>query len=352
MAGMEGAAWLSLKIYYQRLGQSSLPTAFDNEKLYYQEVRYDPYRWYRLSPNYSGHAVQTDWLGFRNSPASLSEVRNDRVAMYGGSTIFSTTTEQEFTLPSLLQKKFSKGPQFLNFGLGGYASSAELSAFLETIRLIPGIRTAIFYDGVNEVARYAEKMQDGREEPEWQAVSYPYQSVLEAVLTGKNASTGYVEFPFTKFLAEKAIQKFRQNQDDLAGADYVKAAEVITSIYLNNVRDIDAIAKARGIRAVFVLQPVIYTTENLSPAEAGIAAAKYKVDLPRLYLLTYPKLRAALADAGVAFLDMSEVLSAKSPEISYYTDMCHLNAEGQKYLSDKMARVLMTKYPRVFRGED
>ena len=344
----EAVIWIFLKILDGGHKKSSLPTAIDNEKLYYEKVLYDPYRWYRLPPYYSGKTIQTDWLGFRNGPVSPVETHRDRIAIYGGSTVFSTATDQQYTLTSLLQKQFPKGPQFLNFGIGGYASSAELCTFLETSRLISGIRVAIFYDGVNEVARYAEKMQDGRNEPYWQVVSYPYASVLECVLTDKKSSSDYLQFPFTVFILKKIIQKRIKCRKSFSPEDYSQASETIARIYLNNIRDIESIAKARGIQTVFVLQPVIYTTDNLSPSESKIAEAQYQVDMKKLYLLSYSKIRSAAEGSGVDFMDMSQALSEKYTLQAVYTDMCHLNEAGQEFMAKKIAKTLLKKYPEYF----
>jgi lysophospholipase L1-like esterase len=191
-------------------------------------------------------------------------------------------------------------------------------------------------------------MQDGKTEPYWHAVSYPYASVLKFALKGKKASSGSIEFPFTIFLIKKIIQKQEQSQRKFSPEDYSQASDAIAEIYRNNVRDIEAIAKARGVQALFVLQPVIYVTDNLSPSETKIAEAQNQVDMQKLYRLSYQKLRSTGQVPRSAFLDMSQALSDKSPLETYYTDMCHLNAAGQKFMSRKIVKNLLKMYPEYF----
>ena len=114
------------------------------EDLYNVSVRPHLMRWYSLEPNHSGRFVRTDRLGFRNeSPPATDQA----MAFFGGSTMFSTTTDQGQTIPAFFDLLTGPGAHALNFGVGGYSTSAEIGAFIEAKRAYPQIRTALFYDG-------------------------------------------------------------------------------------------------------------------------------------------------------------------------------------------------------------
>lgn len=318
------------------------------ESLYYKKSEYHPYRWYRLPSNYSGKLVKLDAQGFRND-SSIFELEGKKIlAFYGGSTMFSTTTDQGSTIPSIINQHYTKR-KFIaaNFGIGGYASSAELNAFVETSRLFKNIELAVFYDGVNEVGRYIEKIQDSNRDRLFDVMSYPFMVGLDASIHKKYPGQRPYSFPFSLYIAKRAFLNWLNSSQATPEIDYVAASKSIANIYVENARDISAIGMARGIRTIFVLQPVIYSTDNLSPSELDIKNRSISVDMNKMHLLAYREIITSLNKNGIDFLDMSAALSDKDPSQTYFVDYCHLNADGNMHMAKKVIDGISRKFPGI-----
>lgn len=59
---------------------------------------FHPYGWYMLEPNFNGIYVKTDKYVFRNSRKDIKE-NTTKIACFGGSTMFSTITADNGTIP-------------------------------------------------------------------------------------------------------------------------------------------------------------------------------------------------------------------------------------------------------------
>src|SRR5690242_19841868 len=134
-----------------------------------------PTRWYMCQPNFRGQFVVTDDSGFRIDPTAVTEAKS--IGFFGGSTMFSILTRQEHTIPALVHLP---GFNSLNFGVSGYSTAAELPTLLEALRRYR-LEVAVFYDGVNEIGRYLEMLQDGAPEA-FAAVGYYYRGNIDAAL--------------------------------------------------------------------------------------------------------------------------------------------------------------------------
>ena len=97
--------------------------------------------------------------------------------MFGGSTTFSVLTDQKGTIS---EQASSEKYQVLNFGVGGYSTSAEIMTFVEAIRRYPDIEIAIFYDGVNELGTSIEKHIEPNS-PEF-LMGRPFEAVMNWAL--------------------------------------------------------------------------------------------------------------------------------------------------------------------------
>src|SRR6516162_4272037 len=131
-----------------------------------------PTRWYMCQPNFRGRYVVTDDAGFRIDPTAVTEAKS--IGFFGASIMFSILTRQEHTIPALVHLP---GFNSLNFGVPGYSTAAELPTLLEALRKYR-LEVAIFYDGVNEIGRYVEMLQDGAPEA-FAAVGYYYRGGID-----------------------------------------------------------------------------------------------------------------------------------------------------------------------------
>jgi hypothetical protein len=252
-------------------------------RIYIERPRLHPYRWYTPEENFSGNYVTTDRWGFRiDRNAAVSEV--DKIGFFGGSTMFSTTTRQAGSIPAILNGKYLNGEKALalNFGVGGYSSSAELIAFIEVLRRVH-LRYAVFYDGINEVGRYAEWIQDEPKGDFFDVMGYYLTSPYRQALRNESPTFSQYEIQSVKLvrrvyrsLALRGLVKSGnevRNVNLVVNASNVDAhAQKIVDLYARNVLDIAAIAARYGVVPVFFWQPDIYLTrKKLTEREQQLA---------------------------------------------------------------------------------
>ncbi len=107
------------------------------------QAKLSQYRWYQNLENFQGVNVITDASGFRIDNRALDN--RIKVGMFGGSTTFSVLTDQNGTIAEHISRQ-SDVYQVLNFGVGGYSSSAEIMTLVESLRAYPTLKMAFFYD--------------------------------------------------------------------------------------------------------------------------------------------------------------------------------------------------------------
>lgn len=366
-AFLEISSFAVLQYRYSYIGE---PVSFENEKteLYYKTPRFHPYRWYSLTPNFQSDQWATDYLGYRNeNPQYL--VKKPKMIFFGGSTMYSTQTDSDHSIPSLVsQESFAAPWHAMNFGLGGYSTGAEMSAFIETMRIVEDVRIAVFYDGVNEVGNYIERIRDSADEPAYDVVSYPQRNV--AIVAMENHLKDFYkrnhkidvklapkfDFPYSLAFAERVVKALKTRNDGtrlqkFTQSDYAQTARIIADIYASNVKDIAALAKGHGVEPVFILQPTIYESENPTKAESSIIEKyeRFDISLATLYPLAYQAIRDRMADEDVAFYDLSKSLAAPGSGDGIFTDYCHLTAKGNALVTEAMAPIIHSAIERATR---
>jgi hypothetical protein len=329
----------------------------DMRELYINGIEFHPYRWYRLPANYSGKYFKTDGYGFRNDP-NIDLENKIVMAFYGGSTMFSIKTSQEKTIPGIINTM--PGVQdsviALNMGIGAYSSSNELNTFLETSRNYP-IHTAVFFDGVNEVTRYLEKFMYRPDDSLYHSIGFPYFSTLEIAFgnTLKKQATEYevkkksTWKPATYWVAISIIGKLKnllhinspetQSETAWGEAGYAQAGKIAAQLYLNNIRDISAIAKSRGIRAVFILQPTLFSSSRTGDDVEKSYTESAHPFVEAIHRYTYDEIRKA-SKTDLEFYDLSDAFD-DLPEGKYFYDWHHCNAKANEHLATKIIEKIM-----------
>ena len=340
---------------HARTGIEARAMAEEVDTLYRELIEFNPYRWYGLPASFPGEYFRTDKHGFRIDRSRVSP-QTQKVAFYGGSTIFSVTTLAEHSIPAVVGGALDASvAQTLNFGVGGYSSSAELALFLETARR-ERLAVAIFYDGVNELGRYAESLQDDADGSYLDVFGYPfmdaYQSAARNTTTDGGLVVRYRPY-FIRLLAtlgvfgdKKNVSK-RPSIDRLITPDNVTAhAERIVEQYLYNIADIAAVAEARGIRPVFFWQPDIYATRKpLTAYETDVRA-----EHPGMALLARTvrnQLQREQALRQYHFFDLSDTLDELGPDAHFF-DYCHVSVEGNRHIGEAMITILKRIAPAEY----
>lgn len=323
--------------------------------LYQDGIEFHPYRWYKLPGNFRGEYIQTDALGyrFRSEDADSSK---KLIALYGCSTMFSIYTKQEGTIPDLMnsEKMIPEDCRALNMGVGAYGTSTELAAFIETSRKYP-LKYAVFLDGVNEVARYLDRFMYHKDEEYYDYWVYPYTSALQlAFMNTLNSRAS--EFSMHRksdwkpalywvsvSIAGKIKNLFKSantqsgngTQEGWTASDYEEAGRIAAKLYIENIRDIDAVAKSRGVEAYFMIQPSLFTTKRkLKPVEQSLRDNNHPF-LAAIHESTYRHIREA-DKTGLNFIDLSSAWD-DLPEGEFFYDWHHVNKDGNRHLARKIA---------------
>jgi hypothetical protein len=240
-------------------------------------LEFDPYTGYKITKNIDLEYFKTDSNGYRiDGRSSKDEKKMSGWALYGGSTLFGVSNSIEGTIPIQLQQNCPYASKFnvLNFGVPGYSSQSELIIFIETLRLKKyKIKKASFYDGVNEVLRYAEKIQDQNDDELYDVFGYPFKDLYKISTTNfLNSFSGNFAFTLPVFeFRDRFIRKFSKSNNinylNLSQDDFKRHVKNIVDIYEFNVNTIKYIAEKNNIDVDFYWQPTLFDTTNKSVAD-------------------------------------------------------------------------------------
>jgi len=327
------------------------PDLFQKEgtSLSVKGIMLHPYRWYSLPENFKGTYFNTDSYGFRTNGADAKTEAPIHAGFFGGSTGFSVLSDDAHTIPALAEKQIPD-LAIKNYAIGGYSLSAELPTFIETVRRDP-FRFALFYDGVNEISRYVEYIQDLSTARYYETVGYPY---YDAIRDAVENLPGYERGKKPLVLSQRSAALppiDRKSVDELiTPANAEEHAEKIVQLYLANVQDIAALARAHNVTPVFFWQPDIYSTKKPLTEDEKFILNEH----PGFRLLAEAVHRKAAELAArpemkdVLYFDLSDALDDLGTDPNFM-DFCHIDAAGNalvaKALSAHLQQVLAKTAP-------
>ena len=288
------------------------------------------YRWYSNLPNYRGEHVVTDNSGFRIDQKKLT--KDKIVGMFGGSTTWSVITSQEGTIPNLLTGILPE-LQVLNFGVGGYSTGAEIMTFVEALRIYPQMKTAIFYDGVNELARGLEQIGQQNLSNSYNLIGAP---LLEGKIYAMNKSFSGISLADSNlfYIYKKIKSRIKQNKTSV---DQDERLSPIINRYFQNIKVLSGICLEYNIECIFSWQPSIYTVskESLNEKEKEILINTPMSDYIRLTEMIFEDGRSKFYN----IVNLTDSLNQKSPKNKYFYDWCHLNADGNALVAKAIASI-------------
>jgi len=308
----------------------------EGKRLLVSGVMLHPYRWYSIPENFKGQYFTTDKYGYRTNGRAGQQPGGTRIGFFGGSTGFSVLTDDAHTIPALLEKGLKNQDAFVkNFAIGGYSSTTELITFIEVTRRHP-MKIALFYDGVNEISRYAEYLQDGSTAPYYETMGYPYIGSFRDSITNL---PGYSPGPSALIVPQRsaALPPLKYvSIDKIITPESVDAyADKIIDLYIDNVHDIAALAKSHGIVPVFFWQPDIYATKKKLTDEEKFILDEH----PGYKLLAEAVHRKAMhlgerADMkDIHYYDISSAFDHLGPDAHFY-DFCHVDSEANRLAAE------------------
>ena len=265
--------------------------------------------------------------------------------------MFGVTSSSGATISAMVGESLKPElAQTQDFGVGAYSTSSELMTFVEVSRLKKyDIKYAVFYDGVNELGRYIEKLQDPVADAFHEVIGYPYNTSLRAAAINYIDSTSW-EFRYKPALVrvwEKIEPRVNRNKNInfvLSENDIERHVEIIYRIYVNNVLDIDAIARSRNIHALFIWQPSLFSIKGRNFTEHEKAILKSERLTKKLSDALDARIRSSTELKNIRFYDFSEKFNELSAGEHFY-DYCHVGAEANRLIARHIVEILKKALP-------
>jgi hypothetical protein len=346
---VEAAAWCCLALFPSPAHVSrwefrgARPAPYRNADYFSAEFLTEAMASVRLSvPDGAGYALPSDVESRffnvaegRRRTTDQPSAPDNRVLLFGASTVFGQEVPDAMTLASCLQRRLNvrPGPRRLVENYGTPAMIAEQQTErLERTPLHPG-DVVLFYDGVNDVF-------------------YPiYNGAVRGWRPGVGSDGGVRRLsPLQRWLYplcfrckdySAAARLLFRGLDSPRPAVLVEEATLHANLaaaedgYRRALVRAQQIAEAQGARFVHVLQPHLFTRRKPNAYERSVAANELKAlaGLDQAFALGYPRLRQAAAAAGVEAFDLTAALEEREAGEEYYLDFCHVNHAANERLA-------------------
>lgn len=336
------------------------------------EFRYDPYLLYRYKPGASFWGCTTDANGFLHNgdPTAFDPLHKPagtfRIFLLGGSTAASYHAgSNTLTIAAQLERKLNQDQELLyrfhaqrfqvaNAAVSGYTSTQEfLFLSLELIRYSPDM--VILLHGYNEwsysILRNwkphgslrSEELEQGLE-----SVMMLKGSLLQSsrLLRDKIVKRARHVYKYTDVLFTQARHKVLRasggsmgKYDDERRTVRSPINQASIEIYHDNLRNVAALCRGRGLRCLLILQPTFgIGKERLSDVERLVLKEHgYALEHKTSY---FNKLRALFSELAeqdgpyVRVKDFTEVFRNISDQV--YIDFAHYNQLGNQLLAERI----------------
>jgi lysophospholipase L1-like esterase len=247
-----------------------------------------------------------------------------KVYFFGGSTMWGLHITDKDTIPSHFAALTNFHSE--NFGEIGYTAHQGLVLLLQLLQERQRPDLVFFYDGVNDVAIKCQRgftpESDGRElEIRALMEGHDHPSSFAYHLRAVTRLAGRISHKVTKL----------QGQNYECDRDLNKAAAIADNL-VKDWQMARLLVEAFGGKFVGVLQPVAFLSE---PRPNGLDLDPH---LGQQYQVVYPLVRQKMK--GQPFLhDLSAALDRETDK---YLDFNHLNAPGNRLISEQLAAIANT----------
>ena len=290
--------------------------------LYFQNpVQYNYKNTYSVSKTETG-------VNARDSVNYPTTDNSTNIWFFGGSTMYSLLTSNQHTIPSLFAKIANvKGTSVhvTNYGISAFNSSLELINYVDLLRRVkdkPEI--VVFYDGYN----------DSTTSLAYGAIQINQQATFGAFgdNSKKAASYHFIQmlnknsYIFKRIVGNSITYKyFLSDQPDFSNRSINETAQR----YISNVKYIEKISEAHGIKPYFFLQPMPFTKKDLSHEEKQRINIYHKHS-PKVYNI----IKNACKDNS-NFFDLSDAFD-EYKETLFFDRGGHVHNKGNSIIAAEM----------------
>jgi lysophospholipase L1-like esterase len=280
---------------------------------------YDHITWRR--DDFNGETI-TIKNGYRMNSANENFTLNKDIWVFGGSTTWGTGSDDENTVPSLIEKLTNIST--LNLGETGYNTTQELNLLLkELVKHKP--KKIIFYDGVNDVGKCMKNLN---------YFSTGQEIVLQSLFQSMSSESYSKKLIIAPLKILEKVKKFfqkNQNTELTYNCDTdVSKAEEIAKTFVNNWISVELIAKKNNIKFIPILQPTIFT----STSNKDYLSTNYD-ELKKQYEILYELIKKELKKEDFKYLNLENSLNKAE---NYFIDFCHLSPNGNMKIASEIVK--------------
>lgn len=283
------------------------------------KIVFDPFTVYRLAPNQKTPQITINEHGGRGAvPDGDAPV----VAFLGGSACFGQELANDEEVFTAVLTRTSPRRRWMNFGCPGYYSGQESSFYFHRLRaLAPSVVVSV--GGWNDVF---DAVQGSPRRLGWEGFNPTFFEIRDRLCEFHTGGDG------------GSVTPPKTNRDD--------AFERNCRTYIDNMIDLDRLAKARGAKFLWVVQPELGAKADRSRYENDILAVweghyRYSpAELSRRFAELRRRAKSAAAEHGVAFLDVNESELWRSQRAVLFADPVHPNADGHRVLAEIVSAAL------------
>ncbi len=284
---------------------------------------------------------------------NLSKLTQNKLYIFGGSTIFCREVPDSLTISSYLQRFISeKYPtmEVVNCGIQGIHTPIQL-ANLEIIKdsLKKG-DIVIFYDGVNNcfsgITNLEKQFDTTQNNPSVMgnvlSFLYTFRERLYILLHQKSALVNWLLYPYSPMKPTFITKNLTEDKKFMTGIDSVATS------YAKDIGDAATLCKEKEVTFFHFLQPQLASRnphtdfEKLVYIDNPYTRNGYDI---MYFDLCYPffreKLDSLRTNHGIITQDISAIFNDYPEDV--YLDHCHVSQKGNIKVAQKIADVVIKK---------
>jgi lysophospholipase L1-like esterase len=253
------------------------------------------------------------------------------VHFFGGSTVWGTGSRDDYTLPSQVARLMNEAGTPIraeNYGQPGYVSTQDMILFQRQLALgnIPNV--AVFYQGFNDLMAVR---QDGN------IAGLPQNEINRQ----RDLLAGQILRDAGHPLLSEPDADFSDLDFSLVGIADASPTQT-AQLYLENLRQIRAVAQAYGVRTVFVWQPAFLLKKMRTARETEIYRNFYQQTFPELdsFSLSVEQEVRRAQNPGFSDLLLLSDLFADDPA-QRFVDSVHVTEDANTVIARAIAAALL-----------
>ena len=288
----------------------------------------------------------TDYYSARNVPNSESREHANRIIwLFGGSTMQETGTTDSLSIANQIAiylRNANKPSAVINFGTVTFQSSLEIIKMQDLLKKVPEDEYpdyVVFYDGYNDAANaYAWGAGSVHGDISRDLAALVERDFYKQFMRSASGIISKISVFWKNYLSSFIAKNiYVPVKVDDSEANLLKAV----SVYEINVRTVQAICSEFQIVPIFILQPMLFTKNNLTEFEQEIQDEYNSVDYTKkliIFMNEFYKRVGITLQESEGFYDLSDILNNSS--INNFYDIGHTGPTTGPVIGEAIGKIL------------